>query len=85
VKPATADSLYFNNKASIADREISKPDINNGSNNWWSPEAGPAAARRYYAMTRTFDLKLPSIWYEMQLFRPNSSTTDKPPRKSCLS
>ena len=34
VKPALADSLYFDNKETVSANEISKPDINNGSNNW---------------------------------------------------
>ncbi len=34
VKPASADSLYFGNKDTVTAREISRPDKNNGSNNW---------------------------------------------------
>src|SRR5215203_262300 len=34
VKPATADSLYFNNDTTLNVREENEPNPNNGSNNW---------------------------------------------------
>lgn len=34
VKPATADSLYFNNKTTVAAQSLDRPDPGNGSNNW---------------------------------------------------
>ena len=33
-KPLSADSLYFGKKETTDAKEISKPDKNNGSNNW---------------------------------------------------
>lgn len=73
VKPAVADSLYLNNKSIAAAREISKPDINNGSNNWVVAGSKTQSGAPILCNDPHLELSLPSIWYEMQLVGPNSN------------
>ncbi|MDZ4795528.1 MAG: penicillin acylase family protein [Bacteroidota bacterium] len=74
VKPVTADSLYFNNKETVTAREISKPDINNGSNNWVVAGTKTQSGSPILCNDPHLELSLPSIWYEMQLQTPTSNT-----------
>ena len=74
VKPATADSLYFNSKKFVNDREISKPDSNNGSNNWVVSGSKTQSGSPILCNDPHLELSLPSIWYEMQLQTPSSNT-----------
>ena len=74
VKPALADSLYFNNKEMVTAKEISKPDINNGSNNWVVAGSKTQSGVPILSNDPHLELSLPSIWYEMQLQTPSSNT-----------
>lgn len=73
VKPASADSLYFNNKSTANANEISKPDPNNGSNNWVVAGTKTASGAPILCNDPHLELSLPSIWYEMQLSSPASN------------
>jgi penicillin amidase len=73
VQPATADSLYFKNKETVSAREISKPDINNGSNNWVVAGSKTQSGAPILCNDPHLELSLPSIWYEMQLKTPTSN------------
>ena len=74
VKPATADSLYFDKKDIVTAHEISKPDINNGSNNWVVAGSKTQSGSPILCNDPHLELSLPSIWYEMQLRTPTSNT-----------
>ncbi len=74
VQPASADSLYFGNKQPIADAEISKPDKNNGSNNWVVAGSKTQSGSPILCNDPHLELSLPSIWYEMQLETPTSNS-----------
>ena len=73
VKPATADSVYFNNREVVAAAEISKPDPDNGSNNWVVSGSKTASGAPILCNDPHLELSLPSIWYEMQLSSANSN------------
>ncbi len=74
VKPATADSLYFGRSGSMAEAEISKPDMDNGSNNWVVAGTKTQSGSPILCNDPHLELSLPSIWYEMQLSTPTSNT-----------
>jgi len=74
IKPINVDSLYFGNKQTIAAKEISKPDINNGSNNWVVAGSKTQSGSPILCNDPHLELSLPSIWYEMQLQTPASNT-----------
>lgn len=73
VAPVTADSLYFLNKATALQREIDKPDPNNGSNNWVVAGSKTQSGAPILANDPHLELSLPSIWFEMQLNSGNSN------------
>lgn len=73
VKPAIADSLYLGIKDTVLAQEISKPDINNGSNNWVVAGSKTQSGAPILCNDPHLELSLPSIWYEMQLVSPNSN------------
>lgn len=73
VKPAMADSLYLDNKDIAEAKEISKPDINNGSNNWVVAGSKTQSGAPILCNDPHLELSLPSIWYEIQLVTPNSN------------
>ncbi len=73
VQPATADSLYFGNKQTVTAKEISKPDIHNGSNNWVVAGSKTLSGSPILCNDPHLDLSLPSIWYEMQLQSPSGN------------
>jgi penicillin G amidase len=73
VQPASADSLYFGKKEPIAYKEISKPDINNGSNNWVVAGSKTQSGAPILCNDPHLELSLPSIWYEIQLQTPTSN------------
>lgn len=74
VAPATADSLYLGRKDTVNAKEISKPDINNGSNNWVVAGSKTASGAPILCNDPHLELSLPSIWYEIQLVSPTSNT-----------
>lgn len=73
VQPASADSLYFGKKEPVAAVENSKPDINNGSNNWVVAGSKTQSGAPILCNDPHLELSLPSIWYEMQLRTPTSN------------
>jgi penicillin G amidase len=73
VQPVSADSLYLASKKVIAETEISKPDINNGSNNWVVAGTKTKSGAPILCNDPHLELTLPSIWYEMQLKTPTSN------------
>ncbi|MGQ0739588.1 MAG: penicillin acylase family protein [Bacteroidota bacterium] len=74
VKPALADSLYLSSKELVKAREISNPDINNGSNNWVLAGSKTQSGSPILCNDPHLELSLPSIWYEIQLVTPTSNT-----------
>lgn len=74
VKPATADSLYFGKKDIVTAHDISKPDINNGSNNWVVAGSKTQSGSPILCNDPHLELSLPSIWYEIQLRTPTNNT-----------
>ena len=71
--PATADSLYFDNKDSVTVREV-KPEKNNGSNNWAVSGKKTLSGRPILCNDPHLGTNLPSIWYEMQIETPEFNT-----------
>lgn len=71
VKPANADSLYFEKKDTVRVSEISKPNPNNGSNNWVVSGKKTRTGAPILANDPHLELSFPSIWYEMQITTPN--------------
>jgi penicillin amidase len=67
--PATADSLYFNDKSTVY-VEGTKPDRGNGSNNWAVSGSKTATGAPILCNDPHLGLNLPSLWYEMQLSTP---------------
>ncbi|MFC4261676.1 penicillin acylase family protein [Ferruginibacter yonginensis] len=68
--PASADSLYFKNTGVTAE-ELTKPDPNNGSNNWAVSGKKTASGAPILCNDPHLGLNLPSIWYEMQISTPS--------------
>ena len=73
VKPANADSLYLNNKQTVAVQSIDRPDPGNGSNNWVVAGSKTKSGAPILANDPHLELSLPSIWFEIQL---KSSTSN---------
>lgn len=73
VPPAQADSLYLNSRGAVSAREMDKPDINNGSNNWVVSGSKTSSGSPILCNDPHLELSLPSIWYEIQLVGPNSN------------
>ena len=73
VKPASADSIYFGNKETVADRIVSESDKTNGSNNWVVAGSKTKSGSPILCNDPHLELSLPSIWYEIQLQTPNSN------------
>jgi len=71
VKPASADSLYFNKKDTLQVNEYTKQDPNNGSNNWVVSGRKTQSGVPILCNDPHLELSLPSIWYEMQITTPN--------------
>lgn len=69
VAPAGADSLYLNNKA-LAVSESSKPDRDNGSNNWAVSGSRTKSGAPILCNDPHLGLNLPSLWYEVQISTP---------------
>ncbi|MDP4262108.1 MAG: penicillin acylase family protein [Bacteroidota bacterium] len=73
VKPSSADSLYFGKKGLMAETEISKPDKDNGSNNWVVAGSKTQSGAPILCNDPHLELSLPSIWFEMQLSTPTGN------------
>jgi len=74
LKPATADSLYFDRKEGLAVTEFTKQNPANGSNNWAVSGKKTKSGAPILCGDPHLDLTFPSIWYEMQITVPGSST-----------
>ena len=68
--PASADSLYFNDTSTVAVTE-SKPDKDNGSNNWAVSGKKTKSGYPILANDPHLGLNLPSLWYEIQISTPD--------------
>ncbi len=73
IQPLSADSLYFGKKEPVTAFENSKPDINNGSNNWVVAGSKTQSGAPILCNDPHLELSLPSIWYEIQLQTPTSN------------
>jgi penicillin amidase len=73
--PADADSLYFSflNGDTISNVPDTKPNPENGSNNWAVSGAKTASGRPILANDPHLSLNLPALWFEMQLTTPEFS------------
>ena len=74
VKPANADSLYFNKKKELTVQPFPVGDKNNGSNNWVVAGNKTQSGSPILCNDPHLELSLPSIWYELQLHSPNSNS-----------
>ncbi len=70
VAPANADSFYLNNH-DLAVSETSKPDRNNGSNNWAVSGLKTKSGAPILCNDPHLNLNLPSLWYEIQISTPS--------------
>lgn len=68
--PATADSLYYDNRDSTNIQE-QKPNPDNGSNNWAVSGKKTKSGSPILCNDPHLGLNLPSIWYEMQISTPS--------------
>jgi penicillin amidase len=71
--PASADSLYFQWKDSAALQPVTKPDRDNGSNNWAVSGQKTQSGHPILCSDPHLGLNLPSLWFEMQLHTPESN------------
>lgn len=67
--PATADSLYFNNRDTLTAMEV-KPEKSNGSNNWAVSGKKTLKGRPILCNDPHLSTNLPAIWYQMQIRTP---------------
>lgn len=70
VAPVGADSVYMNNK-DLAAVETSKPDRDNGSNNWAVAGSKTKSGAPILCNDPHLGLNLPSLWYEVQISTPS--------------
>jgi len=70
--PAAADSVYFKPDL-VAVKESSKPDRDNGSNNWAVSGAKTRSGAPILCNDPHLGLNLPSLWYEIQISTPGSN------------
>ena len=73
--PKSADSLYFNYKkdTSISATDNTKPNRNNGSNNWAVSGSKTKSGKPILCNDPHLGLNLPSLWYEMQIHTPTQN------------
>ena len=69
VAPVKADSVYLNNH-NLAVNEYSKPDRDNGSNNWAVSGSKTKSGAPILCNDPHLGLNLPSLWYEIQISAP---------------
>ncbi len=75
--PANVDSVYFNyknNNATTDIKDATKPDKNNGSNNWAVSGSKTKSGKPILCNDPHLALNLPSLWYEMQIHTPTYNT-----------
>ncbi|MEP7236385.1 MAG: penicillin acylase family protein [Ferruginibacter sp.] len=68
--PVNADSVYLNNHE-LAVNEYSKPDPENGSNNWAVSGSKTKSGAPILCNDPHLGLNLPSLWYEVQISTPS--------------
>jgi penicillin amidase len=71
VAPANADSVYFLKKDTAKVTEYTKPNPNNGSNNWVVSGSKTKSGAPILCNDPHLELSFPSVWYEMQITTPN--------------
>jgi penicillin amidase len=71
VQPTNAYSLYFGKKDTAKVIEYSKPNPNNGSNNWVVSGKKTKSGAPILCNDPHLELTFPSVWYEMQITTPN--------------
>ncbi len=69
VVPQIADSVYLNNR-DVAFVQSSKPDRDNGSNNWAVSGSKTKSGAPILCNDPHLGLNLPSLWYEIQISVP---------------
>jgi penicillin amidase len=70
VAPVNVDSVYLNNR-DLAISESSKPDRDNGSNNWAVSGSKTKSGAPILCNDPHLGLNLPSLWYEVQISTPS--------------
>lgn len=68
--PAAADSLYLNHPMAVTAAE-SKPDRDNGSNNWVVSGKKTISGMPILCNDPHLSTNLPAIWYQMQIHTPS--------------
>lgn len=71
VKPANADSLYFEKRDTVKVTQLTKPNPLNGSNNWVVGGRKTASGAPILCNDPHLELTFPSVWYEIQITTPN--------------
>ncbi len=69
-KPAGADSAYFGKNITLAGITATKPDRDNGSNNWAVSGKKTKSGAPILCNDPHLGLNLPSLWYEVQISTP---------------
>ena len=69
VAPSNVDSVYFNNQDMVF-TESTKPDRDNGSNNWAISGSKTKSGAPILCNDPHLGLNLPSLWYEVQISTP---------------
>ncbi len=67
--PVNMDSINFSGEA-VAMNQLSKPDRENGSNNWAVAGSKTKSGKPILCNDPHLGLNLPSLWYEMQIHTP---------------
>ncbi len=70
VKPSGADSAYFGSNTTLAGITVTKPDRDNGSNNWAVSGKKTKSGAPILCNDPHLGLNLPSLWYEVQISTP---------------
>ncbi|MBO9633764.1 MAG: penicillin acylase family protein [Chitinophagaceae bacterium] len=73
ITPINADSAYFGWKQPAPVHPVSKPDKDNGSNNWAVNGSKTASHSPILCSDPHLGLNLPSLWFEMQLHTPQGN------------
>jgi penicillin amidase len=68
--PLRSDSVYLQKKDTLSVKEVTKPDKDNGSNNWAVSGIKTKSGSPILCNDPHLGLNLPSLWYEMQVSCP---------------
>ena len=69
--PAGSDSVYLQNRDTVSVRVATKPDKDNGSNNWAISGIKTKSGSPILCNDPHLGLNLPSLWFEMQISSPS--------------